>query len=246
MTAQPHPFFDPAQAENFKNLAAKTDSHFEVKYFGFHGLGAAARTILAAANAKFTNVTPTDFSQEKPLVPFGLLPLLKETSADGKITIQISESDAIERYLSRKFGFSGDDIFEETVINQFVSNSAGITQQIFGRYVTLKEKAEKEAARAKLIEGPLKDWAVNHEKHLVANGSNGHYVGNKTTFADIKAMSLIWLIQVITGDAVISSEKTPSILKVKDTLEDLPGMRAWYATEEYKAYDVATRGFFSA
>ncbi|KAF9997225.1 Glutathione S-transferase S1 [Modicella reniformis] len=235
MTNQVHSFFNPAQTADFNELATKTDSHFEVKYFDFHGLGAVARTILAAANAKFTNSFPTDFPSEKALTPFGLIPLLKETSADGKITIQIAESDAIERYLGKKFGFLGQNAFEETLINTFISNSAGMASQVFIRYFSLKDEAQKAEAKAKLIEGPLKDWAKHHEQHLSANGSNGHYVGDKTSLADFKVAFLISIVQGIAGDEVISESKTPAIMKVKATVDAIPGVAKWQESAEYKA-----------
>lgn len=241
MTAQPHPFFNPAQAAAFNELATKTDSHFEIKYFAFHGLAHVSRTILAAANANFTNAIPIDFSQEKPSTPFGVIPILKETSADGKTVLQVSESHAIERYLSKKFGFLGKDIFEETLVNQYLSNTNGAIQQVYIKYFAQKNPELKKEALDQLIKGPFSDWARHSEQHLIANGSNGHYVGDKTTLADIAAASLIWVIRGISGDDVLSEEKTPAILKVKAAVDDLPGVQAWYKTQDFE--DFATNTF---
>ncbi|KAG0205953.1 hypothetical protein BGX28_002547, partial [Mortierella sp. GBA30] len=79
-----HAYFDPAQAAAFNEAALKRDSQFEVRYFGFHGLGDMARTMLAAGGAKFTNFNPDNWPEEKPKAPFGVMPLLKETTSDGK------------------------------------------------------------------------------------------------------------------------------------------------------------------
>ncbi|KAG0227113.1 hypothetical protein BGX31_007075, partial [Mortierella sp. GBA43] len=175
-----------------------------------------------------------DFANtEKPLTPFGLMPVLKETSADGKTTIHIAESDAIERYLAKKFGFAGDNIFEETVINQYVSNATGIVLSIFSKYFGLKDEAQKKEALETIITGPLTNWAARNEEHLVANGSNGHFVGNKVTLADIKIAYIIRIFQGVSDERVISQAKTPAILKVKNAVEALPGVQKWIASADY-------------
>ncbi|KAF9429289.1 hypothetical protein BGZ76_001542, partial [Entomortierella beljakovae] len=91
-----HPYFDLAQAAAFSKLAPKRDSSFELRYFGLHGFGATCRALLAISGANVKNVVPADWAAEKPDAPFGVMPLLKEISADGKTIINIAESDAIE------------------------------------------------------------------------------------------------------------------------------------------------------
>ncbi|KAG0047031.1 hypothetical protein BGZ83_007844, partial [Gryganskiella cystojenkinii] len=99
-----HKYFDAANAEAFNAVATKTDSHFDLYYFGIHGLAGPARTILALSGADFKATTPAEGTwptQYKPLTPFGCMPVLRETSADGKHTLNVAETDAIERYLAR-------------------------------------------------------------------------------------------------------------------------------------------------
>ncbi|KAF9081491.1 Glutathione S-transferase S1, partial [Mortierella sp. AM989] len=214
-------------------LALKKDSTFELRYFGFHGFAAIARIILAANGAKNFNVIPADWAAEKPLAPFGVMPLLREISADGKTTINIAESDTIERYLSKKFGLAGDNIFEETVINSFASNTSSLMLQLFMKYYVVKDPAQKAEAKKELLSGAVPTWVKLNEEHLVANGSNGHYVGNKTTIADIKTAHVIGIVKSLQEDA-ITEESTPALLKVKATVDSIPGFKAWRATDEYK------------
>ncbi|KAF9347613.1 hypothetical protein BGX26_000911 [Mortierella sp. AD094] len=245
MTHTVHPYFDPAQAAAFNELALKRDSTFELKYFGLHGFGAINRTILAASGAKFTNIVPADWAAEKPLAPFGVIPLLKETSADGKTTINVAESDAIERYLAKKFGMAGDNAFEETVINSYVNNTNALMMNVFMNYFRIKDPVLKAEAKEQLANGSFATWAKLNEQHLVANGSNGHFVGNKTTLADIKAAYVLAIIQSIKEDA-ITEESYPALFKVKTTVDSIPSLKAWRATEEYKAFserNLAILGF---
>ncbi|KAF9347615.1 hypothetical protein BGX26_000913 [Mortierella sp. AD094] len=234
-----HPFFDPAQAVAFNELALKKDSTFELKYFGFHGYALTSRIILAISGAKFTNIVPADWAAEKPLAPFGVMPLLKETSADGKTTINVAESDTIERYLAKKFGMAGDNAFEETVINSYLSNSSALMYQLYTKYFLAKDPALKAEAKEQLLNGPIPTWIKFFEQHLAANGSNGHHVGNKTTVADIKAAHLVDIINVIK-EGSITEESHPALVKVKTTLDSIPALKAWRATEQYKEFSERT------
>ncbi|KAF8985399.1 Glutathione S-transferase S1 [Entomortierella lignicola] len=231
-----HPYFEPSQAAAFNELAAKKDSTFEFRYFGLHGFGAPIRAILAINDAKFVNVVPGEkwATMEKALAPFGVMPLLKEISADGKTVINIAESEAIERYLTKKFGMAGDNAFEETVVDSFVCSTGALIVQIFLKYFTVKDPALKAAAKEQLVSETIATWIKLHEHHLVANGSNGHYVGNKTTHPDIKTAQLIDIINGVQ-EGTITEESNPALWKVKTSVESIPGLKAWKATEEFKA-----------
>ncbi|KAF9997414.1 Glutathione S-transferase S1 [Entomortierella chlamydospora] len=234
MTQAVHPFFDPAQVAAFDELTPKKDSTFELTYFGLHGFGSIIRVILVLSGAKFTNKIPADWPSEKPLAPFGVMPLLKETSADGKTTINICESDTIERYLAKKFDLVGDNAFEETIINSYVNNTNALMMYIFYAYYRLKDRdpALKAEVREELA-GPFAVWANLNEKHLVANGSNGHFVGNKLTLADIKAAYVLGIVQSIRENDV-TEESHPALWKVKNTVDSIPSYKAWRETEEYQ------------
>ncbi|KAF9158966.1 Glutathione S-transferase S1, partial [Mortierella sp. AD010] len=234
MTYAGHPFFDPTQAAAFDELALKRDSTFEFTYFDLQGFGAPIRTIFAINGAKVKNIVPADWAAEKPLTPFGVMPLLKETSADGKSTIYLAESDAIDRYLAKKFGMAGDNVFEENVINSYVSNTNSLQLRIFTKHYTVRDPALKGAFVEEIL-GYIDIWIKSNERQLAANGSNGHYVGNKLTIADVKAAYMVDLIRSFKEDA-ITEESTPALLKVKTTIDSIPSLVAWRATEEHKAY----------
>ncbi|KAF9121780.1 Glutathione S-transferase S1 [Mortierella sp. GBA39] len=230
-----HAYFDPAQAAAFNALATKKDSTFEIKYFDFHGLGGISRTLLAISGSKFTSVTPEDWASEKPLAPFGVMPLLTETSADGKTTIHIAETGAIERYLARKFGLLGSDAFEEVLIDTFVSNNYSLQWAITGKYFMVKDPELKAANKESLITNNIAPWIKYHEEHLSANGANGHYVGNKVSLADVKTDFLLGLIQGVIGEDLVSKSKTPALWQVREKLNKIESLAAWKQTEEFKA-----------
>ncbi|KAF9096645.1 hypothetical protein BGX29_008482 [Mortierella sp. GBA35] len=161
-------------------------------------------------------------------------------------TFEIAESDSIERYLARKFGLVGRDAFEGTLVNTFVSHDTALINQIFSKYATVRDAEVKAANKEPLISNNIVPWVKYHEEHLQGNGANGHYVGNKVTLADIKTDLIITLIQSLTGEDLVSEEKTPAIWRVRVELDKVEGVAAWKKTEEYKLFsekNLALLGF---
>ncbi|KAF9908659.1 Glutathione S-transferase S1 [Linnemannia zychae] len=236
-----HPFFNPAQAAAFDALASKTDSNFQVRYFHLHGQGGMCRTLVVVGtggHSQLTNVHEGDWAEYKPTTPFGVMPLLTETSADGKTKIQIAESDAIERYLARKFGLFGNgSVFEKVLVNTFANNTQGLIYEIFGKFSLVEDAEVKAANKGPLIADHIVRWIKHHEEHLQANGANGHYVGNKVTLADVKTDYVISMIQGVSGEELVSKSKTPAIWKVREEMDKVEGIAAWKASEEYKSLD---------
>ncbi|KAG0269595.1 hypothetical protein BGZ95_002010 [Linnemannia exigua] len=236
-----HPFFNPAQAAAFDALAPKTDSTFEVRYFHVHGQGGMSRTLIAigtGGHSRLTNVHEGDWPEHKPTTPFGVMPLLTETSADGKTKLQIAESDSIERYLARKFGLFGNgSAFEEVLVNTFANNTQALIMEIFNKFALVEDAEVKAANKGSLITDHIARWIKHHEEHLQANGANGHYVGNKVTLADVKTEYVISMILGVSGDELVSAEKTPAIWRIREEMDKVEGVAAWKASEEYKSLD---------
>ncbi|KAJ1967867.1 hypothetical protein IWQ62_001584 [Dispira parvispora] len=155
-------------------------TRYEVYYFQLTGFGEAARTLLEYGGAEWSDKYPENWETEKPLTPYGKLPMLIEHGDDGKV-LKIVESDAIYRYLARKFGLYGQDIHEDvqqdTILSQWkeihslilliMSGNENVKQYAVGKF--------KEASQ---------HLFQKHGELLKKNGT-GHYVGNRTTLADI-------------------------------------------------------------
>ncbi|KAF9899941.1 hypothetical protein EC991_008130, partial [Linnemannia zychae] len=223
-----HPYFDPAQTTTFNDLALKTDSTFELRYFHVHGMGAMSRTIIAIGRGQLINVHLEDWEVVKPKAPFGVIPLLTETSADGKTRLQIAESNSIERYFARKFGLFGNGtVFEEVLVESFASNTQALNSQIFEKYSGVRDPAVKAAKK-----GPLID---NHIFTLDQVPRGTPPSQHKATLADAKTDYVITIIQPMTGEELISESKTPAIWKVRQEMDKIESVAAWKASEEYKS-----------
>lgn len=111
------------------------------------------------------------------MTPLGAMPVLYEETKSGEI-LELCELTPIEFYFGKKFGYAGSNLWEENLIRMYHSSS----QAVFDKLVTTVVRAPKENYE-QMMEiyqtNILPEWAEYHERALVKNGSNGHYVGDK-------------------------------------------------------------------
>ena len=90
---------------------------YKLYYFDVRGLAEVIRLVFAAAGQKYEDVrfTRDKWLEWKSKAPFDKAPFLEIT--DGSKAFTISQSKAIARYLSRKFGLAGKDDDESALID---------------------------------------------------------------------------------------------------------------------------------
>ncbi|KAK3807788.1 MAG: hypothetical protein J3Q66DRAFT_356462 [Benniella sp.] len=221
--------------ERMSQLAMAKDNKFKLLYLPIHGIVTGLRAMFAMSGAEYTFVHPENWAVEKPTTPFGSLPVLYEITTSGE-TLELAELSAIEQYIAQKYGWIGDNLWENNLVKMYHSSS----QSVFDKLVTTVVRAPKENYDQMMQiykTSILPEWVHYHERALESNGSNGHYVGDKLTLADIKTATIIDNIITLTGDSLISREKTPAIMAVYDNLEKHPKYAVWKASEEWKEYD---------
>ncbi|KAF8948171.1 hypothetical protein BGZ47_006134 [Haplosporangium gracile] len=225
--------------------AKSTDSTYKVLYFGIHGRGELTRTLLAYSGAKWEEL-PVDWANQKEHTPFKVLPVVYETTQDGTI-LELAESQAIERYLANKYGLYGKNAYEAHKVEQIFSSADGVAQAFSQKIIGTAQDKRVEEANKFYVEVLPKFIAI-HEAHLVKNGSNGHYVGNSATLADIKVANLLdrlLLLRPKGADEVpFSAEKTPNLWKVLEKVNSHPTLAAWKKTGRYQELDAGTKNMF--
>ncbi|KAF9176405.1 hypothetical protein BGZ51_000699, partial [Haplosporangium sp. Z 767] len=223
------------------------DNSFEFYYFKMHTHGATPRALLAYGNAKWSAIYPDNWVEhDKPLTKFGTLPILYEISPDGTTVIEHAEAMAIEIRLARKFNLLGTNSFEESQILGFFSNTRAIMHRLEDAYFC--RNALRTEERDNFIDNKLKQWIHTHEQALAKNGSNGHYVGNKVTLADIKTAvaldSLLSRQYKFKGfemiQKMITKEATPNLWKVHETVQEKKSYKDWLESEQYKELTAET------
>ncbi|KAG0221111.1 hypothetical protein BGX31_010182 [Mortierella sp. GBA43] len=246
-------------------VSSTRDEHdvtYKVLYPKLHGMAATTRILLALGGVRWESVFPTDWSpSEKEKVPFGVMPVLYEihhrlrpsgeegaeqnpvsrSETGPELVLEIPESEAIERYLARKFGLLGCDAWEETAVNAFYCSSNAV-MSLYVNKVLLAFPDTKECELAKFATKNIPPWIAQHEKWLAKNGSNGFYVGDQLSLADVR--SVICLDRFMTIPEckdMFSPTLTPGLFKLKQNLESNPRYSAWMASDDFDAITVSTR-----
>jgi hypothetical protein len=106
------------------------------------------------------------------------MPIMYEETKTGEV-LELCELTPIEFYLGSKYGYVGENKWEENLVRMYHSS----TQALFDKLVHVGVRTPKEHSQAEMMEiyltKTIPEWAFYHERALVKNGSNGHYVGNK-------------------------------------------------------------------
>ncbi|KAG0338847.1 hypothetical protein BG000_003300 [Podila horticola] len=249
-TALPTPTLSLSTQELSKALEAK-DNTFQFYYFNVHTHGATSRALLAHADAKWSNIYPTSwYKHEKALTKFGSLPLVYEATADGSVVVEHAEAISIEIYLAEKFGLLGTNAFERSQILGFFSSTRATMHRHEDAYFARKPYRAEE--RSKFLEGTLAIWIRTHEAALKKNGSNGHYLGNETSLADIKtAVALEALLneQYHFKDfediqKLVNPGATPNLWKVREAVQAKKSYADWLASDLYKEIVIGNTNYF--
>ncbi|KAF9084616.1 hypothetical protein BGX23_010360 [Mortierella sp. AD031] len=231
--------------ETMSQIAQSKDNKYELLYFPFHGVVTGLRALLAMSGANYTFTHPTEWeNKEKVMTPFGSLPVLYETDPRSGKTLELAELSAIESYLGEKYSWMGDNLWEKNLILMYHSS----TQAVFDKLVTTVMRAPKENKDRMMeiyLDKILPEWVDTHERALQARGATGYYVGDKASLADLKTASTLDNLIAISGDRLISREKTPAIMAVYDTVEKLPKYAVWKSSPEWKAYDKRNKELFN-
>ena len=128
-------------------------------------------------------VNSDEWPRDKHLAPFGQLPYLEITDDSNK-TVKISQTDAIARYLARKFHFYGRNEIEMAQCDMYsdliVDYSSVLVRFIWEPIVETKKLLKKQ-----LIETEIPKIANFFDEKIKTNGT-GFIIGNKLTFVDLK------------------------------------------------------------
>ncbi|KAF9967893.1 hypothetical protein BGZ70_007758 [Mortierella alpina] len=233
--------------ENIPNnaeLAMAPDNTHHLVYCPFHGLAGCIRATLVISGEPFqqTILSYADWAIAKPLTPFGHVPLLREETKSGKI-LELAEISTIEQFLAQRLGLLGKDLWEEYQIKMFLSSTHALVT-FLTHTVVQSPKEDRPAFLERFKKNNLTQWIASHEKHLTANGSNGHHVGDQLSNPDIKTASFVDHLVRVGGEEVIISEVTPAIWKVKTTLEQNPKYAEWRDSEQFKSFTKVNLSFF--
>jgi len=122
-------------------------------------------------------VSEESWMEVKPTTPLGTLPFLEK---DGQI---LGQSNAINRFLAKKFGLAGKSLWEEALADMVVDT----VEEVWNGGVKLMYASEetKEEARQEYLEGVNKVLDKVEELLKKNNDGQGYFVGKGLTWADV-------------------------------------------------------------
>ncbi|KAJ1954745.1 hypothetical protein GGI12_005723 [Dipsacomyces acuminosporus] len=207
-------------------------STYVLRFFPNRALAETSRALLYFSGASWKNEYPV-WPQDKTNQPLGRIPVLVETKEDGSEFV-LTDSVAMEKYIASRHDLATADDAEQLARQDELRHQIKdvldlVYQYKFGPEPGRPVAFEKFAALAPAT-------VKYHEAFLKANGSNGHYFGNQTTYLDIALFANIDVLrtisaEVMTGaDEFFTEENAPEINKVLKTVAAEPAMAAYIAT----------------
>ncbi|KAJ1365766.1 hypothetical protein KIN20_026197 [Parelaphostrongylus tenuis] len=157
--------------------------HYKLTYFDGRGLTECARQLFALADQQYEDVrlSKEQFASIKDKMPFGQIP---DVEVDGK---QLAQSQAINCYLAKTFGFAGKDAFESAVIDSLVDQYMDYRAEIEPYFHSLLsfipgdlDKLKKDAMMP-----ACKKFLGIVAKFLKNAASSGFLVGNSLSWVDV-------------------------------------------------------------
>lgn len=148
---------------------------YKLTYFNGPGRAEPLRYIFAYAGQEFEDarLKGEDWPKIKPTTPFGKVPVLE---IDGK---PVSQSNAIARYLAKKFGLLGADEWTALKADEIV--------EAFNDYHAVSMKLMFGEENPTNLENLKKEKASYLSKfdQLVSENKSGLLVGSEVTWADL-------------------------------------------------------------
>ncbi|KAK5814258.1 hypothetical protein F5H01DRAFT_22357 [Linnemannia elongata] len=224
----------------------KNPTSFKLLYFPIHSNGATSREILTIAHAEWKNLVPKDWEKEKEKTPFNVLPVLFVSSPSNKDVV-LAEAGVIEQYLANQFELLGNNEYEMNLIKSFHSSAASLHSLHATTVAFIPDREARKKAMEAFRDGPFTQWVAIHDKHLKDNGSNGHYIGNKLTLADIRTSNLIEHLLLQTGGERLAGiiERSSSLRRLRTEVAHDPRVEKWRSSRAYKTLTDATGQYFS-
>ncbi|CAG9767959.1 unnamed protein product [Ceutorhynchus assimilis] len=205
---------------DYYKLFTMTDNNHQYKllYFDVPGRAEHIRYLFAYAGVEYEDyrIQKEKWPELKRTMPFGKVPVLE---IDGK---PVAQSNAIARYLAKKFGLAGKNEWEELQCDVLV-DTLGDLQASVTQVMKEPDPIKREEVRAKVTKEELPFYLSKFEKTVKENG--GFSVGNDFTWSDLVFAVLLDQFETMYGKAALNSY--PALKGLKDKVHNIPGIRSY-------------------
>ncbi|QDL55041.1 glutathione S-transferase [Rhodoferax aquaticus] len=199
----------------------------KLSYFNFHGgRGEPARLAMAIGGIAFEDhrFAFPEFAEFRKTTPFGQVPVLH---VDGA---QVTQSDAITRYVGRLAGLYPTDAFQALLCDEVLSVVEDATVRLSPSF-RMTGEAQKEA-RLALVNGSMPMYLKWLQAQLLARGGE-YFADQRLTVADLKVFVDVRGLNSGNLDHVptdLVEQVAPALNAHMQRIAQTPAVAAYYAS----------------
>ncbi|KAJ1515979.1 hypothetical protein HMI54_011249 [Coelomomyces lativittatus] len=196
---------------------------YSVYYFPLKGRAEPIRMILEFGGAKYRNLFPQNWIEEKPKTPFGQLPVLI-IHENGKEKY-LAQSQAIIRYLARKFDLFPPNPFEAALVDSYLESFIEIGEKLSFILFRVPEDKREEAKRD-FVKSVVAPFIMVQSRIIKSNKTPGYFLGNKITIADISLYNYVTAINTLIPNT-INKENAAPLMEIVENVENHPRIKEY-------------------
>ena len=198
----------------------------KLTYFDFSGgRGEPARLALHIGGIEFEDYRfpINDFTAIRATTPLQQVPTL---TVDGQ---QITQSNAINRYVGKLAGLYPEDNFQALLCDEIMDALEDVTQKLVNTFSMSGD--EQKHVREALVEGPLSQYLKWIEARLIEQGGE-YFIEQRLTIADLKVF--VWVKSLNSGHldhipTTLVEHVAPKLLEHNKRLSDTPAILEYYS-----------------
>ena len=221
----------------------RANAELELGYWAIRGLAQPIRVLLAYVEVPFSEVRlgidqdgtviedeSADWvSHQSTLeLPFPNLPYLIDAS--GRAQVRLTQSNAIMRYLARRFDLYGDTPSEQGAIDVLQDEAYDFRNRIVKAAYTLG--AEYQAAYDEFVAIGVPRHLDGFERYLANRGIDTHFVGGRISLVDFVLHELIWQTSVMVPGSVTDTSRA-RLFAFIESFSRIPQIAAYRARSDY-------------
>ena len=218
-------------------------TELELGYWAIRGLGQPIRFLLAHAEVAFSEVRlgvnqdgsgVADESHDWEIhkgtlsMPFPNLPYLIDSS--GPTKIQLTQSNAVMRYLARRFDYYGDTESDQIWIDILQDEVYDFRNLIISTAYTLG--TEYQVAFNEFTSTAVPRYLDGFENYLSNRGIHTHFVGSRISLVDFILYELIWQVSTMVPGSVTNIHRV-SLWAFIEVFEKIPQIATYMASSDY-------------
>ena len=166
-------------------------------------------------------------------MPFPNLPYLIDSSESPPV--QLTQSNAILRYLARRYDFYGDSESEQAQIDVLQDEAYDFRNTIIKTAYTLGD--DYVAVYEHFAAHTIPKYLDSFENYLAARENQLHFVGNRLSLVDFVLYELLWQMTLMVP-AAISQHNRPTLLSFIQHFESIPQIARYTQSENYITHPI--------